>query len=95
MFTFIEQIVVHVGSLSVLNICDINLYIAIHMQSFEKSHFFTFFHFFIIVFFIGQRTPLEISPRALMGYPSTNNVLKLLFLIHFCDILCDNHLLLY
>ena len=53
------------------------------------------FHSFIIVFFIGQRTPLEISPMALMGYPSTNNVFKLLFIINFCDILCDNYLLLY
>ena len=34
-----------------------------------KSHF-SHFSFFIIVFFIGQRTPLEISPRALVGYPS-------------------------
>ena len=30
-----------------------------------------------------------------MGYPSTNNVLKLLFIINFCDILFDNYLLLY
>ena len=30
-----------------------------------------------------------------MGDPSTHNVLKLFFIIHFFDILCDNYLSLF
>ena len=51
-----------------------------NLPKFCDIPFFLIFHFSIIVLLVGQRTPLEISPWALMGYPSTNNVLSYFFL---------------